>query len=727
MGGGLAVRAHRVRFQLGVVLGALILWAVVSGAPGTTPAAAASACNTSGPSGNAYAVTLCITAPGTGSPLTGSTTVSATVSVTGTNPGVRELVFTLNGSDLLWDFQAPYTWVLDSTRWVDGVYSLGVDAIMRDGFTTAVTAENLTFGNGITSPPVNPNNFTPSVGTTPPPGQPFVVGAVGDGGSGQTSEADVVNLISSWNPNLFLYLGDVYENGRAMEFDNWYGKPGVAGTYGQFYSISDPAIGNHEYVGSDISGYEWYWNNVPHYYSYNAGGWHFISLDNTSKYIGSAPSNANYKAETAWLKKDLSGDKSACTIAYYHEPMFNVGPEGSATNTAGIWQILAQNHVTLVLNGHDHDYQRWTPMDASGTPASNGTTEIVDGSGGHGHQAQVSSDSRLVSSDFTHFGAVRLSLGSSGAGFQFVDTAGDTLDSGSIPCQGSGGGGGGGGDTTPPTQPQNVSATALSRTQVQLSWDASTDNVGVTAYDIYRNGSLIASTAPPAGYLDQPVQASTTYNYYVVAKDAAGNSSPPSNTATVTTPANSTMFFDGFESGDMSQWTTSTGMSVQSQVVNDGSDAAEALATGGSAYAYKQLSQSWPSLYYSTRFDIVSQTSGSAYLLRLRTATKGAIAAVFVTSSGKLGIRNDVTGVTTTSSTPVSRGTWHSVELYGNINGTSGQISVWLDGSPVGQLTGTQSLGTSPIGYLQLGDTSTSNQFDTVFDDVQADPTFVQP
>ena len=39
--------------------------------------------------------------------------------------------------------------------------------------------------------------------------------------------------------------------------------------------------------------------------------------------------------------------------------MFNVGPEGSATNTAGIWQILAQNHVTLALNGHDHDYQRW--------------------------------------------------------------------------------------------------------------------------------------------------------------------------------------------------------------------------------------------------------------------------------------------------------------------------------------------------------------------------------
>src|SRR6266487_1079630 len=66
-------------------------------------------------------------------------------------------------------------------------------------------------------------------------------------------------------------------------------------------------------------------------------------------------------------------------------------------------------------------------------------------------------------------------------------------------------------------------------------------------------------------------------------------------------------------------------------------------------------------------------------------------------------------------------------ELYGNINGASGQISVWLDGTPVAQLTGTQSLGTNAIGYLQLGDTSTTDSFDTVFDDVQADPSFITP
>jgi len=705
------------------LVAALVASLVVAGVAWTAlPAAAAASCATSGPAGGAYSATVCITAPGDGSTVTGSAAVTVSISVTGTNPGVQKVVFTLNGSDLLWAYQSPYTWTLDSTRWVDGAYSLQVDAIMRDGFTTDQATATLNFSNGITSPPVNTGTFTPSTGTAPPAGQSFVVGAVGDGASGQTAETNVVNLISSWNPNLFLYLGDVYENGEPMEFNNWYGQPGLAGEFGQFYSISDPAVGNHEYTGTDISGYQWYWNNVPHYYSYNADEWHFVSLDDISNFIGNTPTNSNYVAETKWLKQDLASNKKPCTIVYYHEPVYNVGPEGSPKNGPGIWQILAQNHVTLVLNGHDHDYQRWTPLDASGSPSTTGVTEIVDGSGGHGLQNQVSTDSRLVASNFTDFGAMRLALGTAGLGYQFVSTEGKTIDSGSVACQAKTK------DTSPPTQPGNLTATALSSTQVQLSWTESADNVGVTAYDIYRDGTRIASSVPPAGYVDQTAQAKTTYTYAVVARDAAGNSSPASGPATVMT--GDTAFFDGFESGDMSWWTTSAAMTVQSQVVNDGSFAAEGVASGAPAYAYKALSQTFTSLYYSTRFDIVSQGSSSAYLLRLRTAAKGAIAALYVSSGGKLGLRDDVTGVSTTSSTAVSRGAWHTVEVFGSVNtadGTQGEISVWLDGSPVAQLTGIQSLGTTPIGYLQLGDTSTAPTSDVVYDDVKADPSMIQP
>src|ERR671937_1575399 len=91
-------------------------------------------------------------------------------------------------------------------------------------------------------------------------------------------------------------------------------------------------------------------------------------------------------------------------------------------------------------------------------------------------------------------------------------------------------------DTSAPAAPTNLTATAASASQVNLSWTASTDNVGVAGYQIIRNGTQIA-TSTTTSYSDTTVQGSTTYNYSVVAYDAANNLSPASNTATVTTPA----------------------------------------------------------------------------------------------------------------------------------------------------------------------------------------------
>jgi glucose/arabinose dehydrogenase len=75
---------------------------------------------------------------------------------------------------------------------------------------------------------------------------------------------------------------------------------------------------------------------------------------------------------------------------------------------------------------------------------------------------------------------------------------------------------------------------------VTLTWTAATDNVGVTSYDVFRNGSLLTTisgqgSAPATTYTDAGLAASTTYSYYAVAHDLAGNTSPHSNTVTVTT------------------------------------------------------------------------------------------------------------------------------------------------------------------------------------------------
>jgi chitinase len=101
---------------------------------------------------------------------------------------------------------------------------------------------------------------------------------------------------------------------------------------------------------------------------------------------------------------------------------------------------------------------------------------------------------------------------------------------------GTGGGGGGGTDTTPPSAPANLAVTGKTSSSVSLSWTASTDNVGVTAYDVF-NGTIRATTVTGTSATVTGLSASTTYTFTVRARDAAGNTSAPSNQVSTTTSA----------------------------------------------------------------------------------------------------------------------------------------------------------------------------------------------
>ncbi|HXD11620.1 MAG TPA: metallophosphoesterase, partial [Anaerolineales bacterium] len=397
-----------------------------------TPALAAGTnCVTSGPPSNAYAVTPCITGPADLATVSGLQTVSATYTTSGANPGVAKLYFYLNGEYLITDYSNPYTFSLTTNNWVDGSYVLAVAALMKDGFTSQLSSITLTFNNGVTTPPVNTNTFTPTSGTTPAAGQPFVLAAAGDGADGATNAGNVTNQIASWNPNLFLYLGDVYEKGSATEFHNWYGTESTF--YGRFRSITNPIIGNHEYEHGVAPGYFDYWDNVANYYSYDAAGWHFIALNSN---CGLRQDCAIGQTQYQWLLNDLNTHTNACTIAYFHHPVYNVGPEGYTTTMNDMWALMAQYGVDIVLTGHDHDYQRWMPLDGSGNLSSTGITQFVAGGGGHGIQQFITTDSRMAIGYDTSpysFGALRLQLNQDGAGFQYMNSQGNLLDSGAIP------------------------------------------------------------------------------------------------------------------------------------------------------------------------------------------------------------------------------------------------------------------------------------------------------
>jgi hypothetical protein len=488
--------------------------------------AAGNACHITTHPGATYTVTVCITSPADGATISGVRNVTATVTTTGTSPGVAKLIFYLGGEYLLTDFQTPFSFDLPTTKWVDGNRLLEVEALMKDDFTSQRAFISLTFNNGIVQPPVNNNNFTPKSGTTPPAGQSFTLAAAGDGAGGMLNADSVSNLVASWNPNLFLYLGDVYEKGTQSEFYNWYGTSSTF--FGRFRSITDPIVGNHEYTSSaSAAGYFDYWDNVPDYYSFDAAGWHIIALNSNCGRVGGCQvASPQYQ----WLAADLAAHPNICTIAFYHHPMYFVGPVVDPQNMNFIWALLAQSGVDLVLNGHDHNYQRWKPLDGNGALSSNGITEFVVGGGGHGMQEFVLTDNRLAAGSDTPdaFGALRLQLNQDGAGYQYINTAGTALDFGSVACSGAPA------DNTPPSQPTNLAATSSDSNRVHLTWKASTDNVGVTGYDIYRDGAFLTTAPPLTSYDDLTVLPDTTYSYRIRARDAAGKVS--SQTSAVTVP-----------------------------------------------------------------------------------------------------------------------------------------------------------------------------------------------
>jgi chitodextrinase len=193
---------------------------------------------------------------------------------------------------------------------------------------------------------------------------------------------------------------------------------------------------------------------------------------------------------------------------------------------------------------------------------------------------------------------------------------------------------------------------------------------------------------------------------------AAAISIIPGATAAVSTP----VFSDGFESGNLSQWTRSSGMTVQRQVTYTGSWAARATTSGTPGYAYKSLSTPQSELYYGGRFQAIRQGATNVSLVRFRTAAGGLILSLFRRGSdNKLSYYNEVTGVSTVG--PVmTAGAWHELKVHVLVNGTSSLVEVWLDGTRVINKTA-ESLGTTAVGRIYIGEPSTGKTFDYAFDD----------
>ncbi|HEU4349298.1 MAG TPA: metallophosphoesterase, partial [Actinoplanes sp.] len=519
------IRRVRTKLTVAVVVSAAV---IATAWLGGTADAAASTCRTTPSSSAAYTVKVCVVDPVAGATLTGEAHALGTVSVpSGTSPGVARTEWSLNGAYLLTDYQLPHQFVVPTAVFADGSYTLGVAAVMRDGFRTPETTVTVSFANGNATTPENQRHWAPPQVAARAPNEPFVVTAVGDGAGGETNATTVTDQLVSWNPDLLLYLGDVYADGTLTEFRNWYGD--ATSFFGRLRSITTPVVGNHEYTSGQAPGYFQYWDNIGHYYSYDANGWHFIAIDSTSNYGKQhAPGTAQYD----WLAGDLAANRSPCTVVFWHHPLYTVGSEDPSPRMQPMWDLMASYKVTLQLSGHDHQYQRWTPMGAGGVPASDGITEVVAGTGGHSVQPVTNPDEPRVLKSNKSYGALKMELFGNRADVRYFatnPTTGTTqVDQNTVTCKGA--------DGLVPSTPGGLAATEDTPGTVHLSWTAATDNFGVTGYRVYRDGSPVADL--PAGttsWADTTAAPAHEYAYTVDAVDAAGNRSTKSAPVSILT------------------------------------------------------------------------------------------------------------------------------------------------------------------------------------------------
>ena len=498
-----------------VVVSAL---AVVS----SLPATAAPVCRTSAPASGAFNVTVCLTVPVSGATVTGDATVAATVSVSN-GRAVRNVQFGVGNEYVLTDFESPFTFELPSARWPNGSRSLRVRAVIKGtpDFTTPYTFAPVTFAND--GPPQASAPFSPREPVVAE-GTPLIVAAVGDGANGNAKSVAVVDRIARWSPQLFLYLGDVYARGTHTEFRNWFAP--TPSTYGRFASITNPTVGNHEYEGVPTGEpYFSFWGGVPHAYSFDAGGWHFVSLDTTETYAQTTPGTEQFE----WLRDDLRASRADCTLVYYHHPVFSRGTDHEDPRLLELWALLADEGVDLVLNGHAHHYVRWQPIGADRVANGAGPVQITVGSGGHFLYPFTRSDPRAAVGNATKFGALRLELLPGEASYAFYASGGSVLDRSSRTCTPFI-------DRDPPTAPV-LSAEPVSETSASLSWTEATDDVAVTGYRILRDGIEIASLGPEqTTYLDEGADPGATVSYVVEAFDATG-AATASNLVTLTLPS----------------------------------------------------------------------------------------------------------------------------------------------------------------------------------------------
>ena len=219
-------------------------------------------------------------------------------------------------------------------------------------------------------------------------GEPAKLVAAGDVACGpdieitseQCQQEATATQVERLNPDAVLVLGDIAYEQVTPESIKAYDA-----SWGRFLDRTHAVVGNHEYLGDGPDAYWDYFGDRAGdrgsgWYSFDVGAWHVVVLNSECKDVDCDPDGDQLQ----WLAGDLEADTARCTLAAFHRPRFSSGEEyGDDESVSGLWQALQDEGVDVVLNGHEHSYERFAPQRDSGrATADEGMAEFVVGTGG---------------------------------------------------------------------------------------------------------------------------------------------------------------------------------------------------------------------------------------------------------------------------------------------------------------------------------------------------------
>jgi len=327
---------------------------------------------------------------------------------------------------------------LNGGAWIDAGVSPAAITVPANGLESTVQLRATRSSDGaIDSTPAEAKiTMCPQAGCSnqPPSGGDNVLVGAGDIASCSSSgDEATAKLLDNIAGTVFAAGDNVYESGTADEFQNCY-EP----TWGRHKARTRPTPGNHEYNTAGASGYFNYFGAAagdPNkgYYSYTLGDWHIISLNSMCENVGGCGATSPM---VTWLKNDLVSNPKACTLAYFHHPLFSSGEHGNNTKMRPTWDALYAANADVVLNGHDHHYERFAPQSPSGAADSaRGIREFVAGMGGGSHYqlGTIKANSQVRNTDT--YGVLKLTLHPTSYEWAFVPEAGKSFtDSGTTTC-----------------------------------------------------------------------------------------------------------------------------------------------------------------------------------------------------------------------------------------------------------------------------------------------------